>query len=155
MRIIRLCIISIRFVKTPLLGSVLLVITSIFISLLVSTFSRKWLRFLVILIFLGGIIVLFVYIRTLINRIKIINKQNYSIFLLASLLLIFISLVINSQYWEYCVQMKFCFVSILFIKSNFLLLRICTVYLLFVLVVRVKLCQKFKGGIKAKINLLP
>lgn len=143
-----------RFVKTPLLGSIILVVTSLFMGLLVSTFSRKWLRFLVILIFLGGIIVLFVYIRTLINRIKMIDNLSYSLLLIASLLLISFSFVINSQYWEYCIQIKFCFVSILFIKSNFLLLRICIVYLLFVLVICVKLCQKFKGGIKAKISLL-
>jgi len=48
----------------------LLILVCIFICLFISTLSRKWISFLIILLFLGGIMVLFVYICTLISRMK-------------------------------------------------------------------------------------
>merc|ERR1712239_36869 len=44
------------------------------------------------------------------------------------------------------------YLSILYFKSNFSFIRICVVYLLLVLIIRIKISQKFKGRIKSKIQ---
>ena len=121
-------------------------------SLLISHFIRKWIRFLVILLFLGGIIVLFVYISTLISRIKRFLRNSFNNLILTFFLrlLSFIFFTVSHQSILYdCNEI---YLSILYFKSNFSFIRICVVYLLLVLIIRIKISQKFKGRIKSKIQ---
>ena len=107
--------------------------------------------FLIILLFLGGIIVLFVYVCTLISRIKT-SVQNLGNIVSMSILITFMlrSLFIIN-YWDSVPVMKNLYLSIMYRNSNFLLMILIIIYLLLVLVTSIKLCQKFKGGIKSKI----
>lgn len=101
---------------------------------------------------MGGIIVLFVYVCTLISRLKILVQNKYTFSFLALILFRIITVFIYSQYWDYNTDLKTLSISIIYIKSNFTIIRLCIIYLLFVLVISIKLSQKFKGGIKSKIN---
>ena len=78
---IRYLLFFLIFIKTPLLASLVLILISILVRIYISIQSSKWMSFLVILLFLGGIIVLFVYICTLISRIKIIVIDSYKYFI--------------------------------------------------------------------------
>lgn len=125
---------------------------SVMVRLYISILARKWMRFLVILIFLGGIIVLFVYICTLISTIKMFVDNNpYSLIIIFGVVALR-AVFVNAQYWDLRFDVKSSLLSVLYIKSNFLLIRICVLYLLLVLIIRIKLSQKFKGGLKSKTH---
>jgi len=107
-------------------------------------------RYLIILLFLGGIIVLFIYICTLITNLKRFVKNQFSIIFLLIPSLLFRGLVFF-QYRDLRFDFKQIIVSVLYLKSNFLLITLCIRYLLLVLIIRIKISQKFKGGLKSKI----
>merc|ERR1712154_691246 len=65
------------FTKTPLLACLILVFLTLMIRIFISFISSKWMSYLVLLLFLGGMIVLFVYICTLISKIKVLIKTLY------------------------------------------------------------------------------
>ena len=129
----------------------MLILICVFICLFISTLSSKWISFLIILLFLGGMIVLFVYICTLISRIKT-SVQNLGNRVRVRIL---VTLILRSlfiiNYWDSITVIKNLYLSIIYRNSNFLLMILIITYLLLVLVTRIKLCQKFKGGIKSKI----
>ena len=133
------------------MGRILLIFISILISLLISSLTRKWIRYLIILLFLGGIIVLFVYICSLITTIKNFLKNSYNFGLVATSILLGSFSFFYCQSWELNLYMKSMFISTLYIKSNFILIFLCVIYLLLVLLIRIKISQKFKGGLKSKI----
>ena len=138
-------------VKRPLLGSILLILISILIRLIISTLTSKWISYLIILLFLGGMIVLFVYICSLITGIKTFLKRSYNTPLFSTLVLVRIFSFFYCQYWDLRLRGKYIFISRIYLKSNFILMLLCIVYLLLVLLIRIKLSQKFKGGLKSKI----
>ena len=49
-------------------------------------------------------------------------------------------------------KIKNIIISIIYRISNFNLILICIIYLLIILVIRIKISQKFKGGLKSKLN---
>jgi hypothetical protein len=105
---------------------------------------------LIILLFLGGMMVLFVYICTLISRIKIFLKNLYlkSIFILSGGVLL--SVILINYLQDYSLYFYTFNLSPMYTKSRLRILLSVASYLIFVLLVRVKLCQKFKGGLKSK-----
>jgi len=104
------------------------------------------------LLFLGGIIVLFVYICTLISSLKNYIKNSHN-WVRGRFLLIFGLRNLRYFYnWDYRVELKNISLSIIYRNSNFILIILAIVYLLLVLVTRIKISQKFKGGLKSKIN---
>ena len=121
-------------------------------SLLISHFIRKWIRFLVILLFLGGIIVLFVYISTLISRIKRFLRNSFNNLILTFFLRLLSFIFFTASHQSILYDCNEIYLSILYFKSNFSFIRICVVYLLLVLIIRIKISQKFKGRIKSKIQ---
>ena len=102
--------------------------------------------------FLGGIIVLFVYVCTLISSLKNSVKTSYNWAMFsAGLTFLFRSLFYFNN-WEFNTEIKNILLSIIYRNSNFLLIILAVIYLLLVLVTRIKISQKFKGGLKSKIN---
>lgn len=134
------------------MGRILLIFISILISLLISSLTRKWIRYLIILLFLGGMIVLFVYICSLITRIKNFVKNSYNISLITTIFLGRFFSFFYCQYWDLGLPIKYLYISGIYIKSNFILIFLCIGYLLLVLLIRIKISQKFKGGLKSKIH---
>ena len=130
----------------------MLIFISILIRLYVSLLRRKWIRYLIVLLFLGGIIVLFVYVCTLISSLKNSVKTSYNwVIARAGLTFLFRNLFYFNN-WEFNTEIKNILLSIIYRNSNFLLIILAVVYLLLVLVTRIKISQKFKGGLKSKIN---
>lgn len=95
-------------------------------------------------------IVLFVYICRLISRIKIFIKNLYlkRILILSGFLLF--RLVLINYLHDYSMHFYIFNLSPIYMKSRLRILLSVASYLILVLVVRVKLCQKFKGGLKSK-----
>ena len=149
--LIRYLIILIFFIKNSLLGSLILIIISIFIRLYIAILRRKWISYLIILLFLGGIIVLFVYICTLVSSFKtFIRIFSLIIIIFRSIRAIFI-IVFFSIIWDFKIELKRLFLSILYSNSNLILIVFCILYLLIVLITSIKISQKFKGRLKSKL----
>ena len=140
------------YINSPLLGSLILIFISIIFRIYVSILRRKWISYLIILLFLGGIIVLFVYICTLISRLKNYIKNSYN-WVIASVFLVFVLRnFIYFSNWDFSLELKSVSLSIIYRNSNFTIIILSIIYLLIVLVTRIKISQKFKGGLKSKIN---
>ena len=120
-------------------------------AIYISTLSRKWISYLIVLLFLGGIIVLFVYVCTLISNFKNSIKGSPNWFILS----IFFSITFRSYLffiiWDFKFDLKNLLLSTIYLNSRFLLMIIIIIYLIFVLVISIKICQKSKGGLKSKI----
>ena len=104
------------------------------------------------MLFLGGIIVLFVYICTLISRLKNYIKNSYNWVIVSVFLVFVLRNFIYFSNWEYSLEIKSVSLSIIYRNSNFIIIILSIIYLLIVLVTRIKISQKFKGGLKSKIN---
>lgn len=147
---IRYLIFFLRLVSSPLRGALVLVVISVSLRLLISALISKWVRFLVILLFLGGIMVLFVYICRLISRMKIFIKNLYIKKMLILLGVFLPRLILINYFQDYSLCFSTFNLSSIYIKSRLRILLSVARYLIFILIVRVKLCQKFKGGLKSK-----
>merc|ERR1711955_38345 len=126
---------------------IMLIFITLIIRLLLSTISSKWISFILMLLFLGGIIVLFVYICTLITKMKVLLNNSIKIFLFLSFLVTGVRLVIFFKKVEFSI-----FFSIVYQKSMCILLSYSIIYLLLILYICVKIVQKHKGGLKSKFN---
>merc|ERR1712045_960007 len=115
------------FLKRPLIGALRLILISCFMAIYISTLRRKWISYLIVLLFLGGIMVLFVYICTLISNFK--------------------NSVKGSPYWLILGVLT----AIALRTLLSLLMLVIIIYLIFVLLISIKMCQKSKGGLKSKI----
>jgi len=136
------------FINTPLLARIMLIFITLIIRLLLSTISSKWISFILMLLFLGGIIVLFVYICTLITKMKVLLNNSIKIFLFLS----FLRLVIFFKKVEFSIIFSKVFFSLMYQKSMCILLSYSIIYLLLILYICVKIVQKHKGGLKSKFN---
>merc|ERR1712226_1417142 len=99
----------------------------------------------------GGIIVLFIYICRLISRMKIFIKNLYLNRILILLGVFFSRLFLINYLPDYSLCFFTFNLSPICSKSRLRILISVAAYLIFILIVRVKLCQKFKGGLKSKI----
>lgn len=147
---IRYFIVFIRLIQRPLLASIMLIGISMIIRILISSLTGKWIRYLIILLFLGGIMVLFVYICTLISNVKRFIKSYSQIIFYFFIPALGLRLFLFFQPRSINFELKQLIISGLYVKSRFLLIILCISYLLIVLTISVKLSQKFKGGLKSK-----
>jgi len=132
------------------MGRLILIFIATIIRLLISLLTSKWIRYLIILIFLGGIIILFIYVCTLISNLKSFVKNLYDYTLIFIGVSFIVTGVFYSQYWDLRIELKQTSISVIYLKSNTLLISVCVIYLLLVLLIRVSLSQKHKGRLKAK-----
>lgn len=140
------------FVRTPLLARVILIYITLLIRIILSIIASKWVSFLIILLFLGGMIVLFVYICTLITKIKVLIRNNRKVYVLSSLLLLYFSLMGYFKKVEFTLIFSGIDFSSIYQKSLLMLLVYRIIYLLVMLFISVKMVQKHKGGLKSKFN---
>lgn len=128
----------------PIIGCLLIVVISLVSIIYISLMGFKWISYLLILLFLGGIIILFIYICSITNKSKILLKKvNFKFYLLSLLILLFFVYPVNS-YTTGIIRSIFNRIS-----NNILFFLI--FYLLIILIVSVKISKKNFGSLKAKI----
>ena len=138
------------FTKTPLLACLILVFLTLIIRIFISFISSKWMSYLVLLLFLGGMIVLFVYICTLISKIKVLIKTLYKKYFYRACIFIlsfFFNFFKKPDFIQIFSQFR---ISFIYQKSRLVLLLFVTIYLLLILIISIKIIQKHKGGLKSK-----
>lgn len=123
----------------PLFFCVTLIFYSLIVSLIIYNLLNKWLTLSLILIFLGGIIVVFIYITTLAHNEKLKLEKSITYFLILFRLIVLIPPLVKPK-----------FINILSLYTSHFspLLIFLTLYLLICLFSVVKLCQSFKGAIR-------
>ena len=134
----------ILFISHPIFFSIILIFSSIIIGTMCIKINLSWFFYLLVLVFLGGVIILIIYINTLaINEkfyfYKVKNKSIFILIFLISIQIIFIK--------NYGWKINFSnFISInLYESINFISLIFLILYLLLTLICVVKLV-KFEYG---------
>ena len=141
------------FINTPLLARIALIFITLLIRLLLSSISSKWISFILIMLFLGGMMVLFVYICTLITKIKVLLNNSVKIYVSFFFFTATTGLVVFFKKVEFSIVFSKILFSLIYQKSICMLLSYSIVYLLLILYVCVKIVQKHKGGLKSKFNV--
>ena len=136
------------FVNTPLLARVILIFITLLIRVFLSLVSSKWVSFLLILLFLGGIIVLFVYICTLITKIKVIVRNKRKIYFVLLLLFIQVALIRFFKKTEFGSLFSGVEFSLKSQKLLSILIAYRIVHPASHIYISVKLIQKHRGGVK-------
>ena len=132
-------------VTHPITLRIFLIIISLRTGLLLFSINISWFIYLLVLVFLGGVIILIIYIRTLAANEKFIS--NYTIFNLIPLaiLLIFSFVIINYYYCNYILSERISSVISIYEISFYNFLVFLIIYLLLTIVRVVKLV-KFETG---------
>jgi len=132
------------FISHPIFFSVILIISSIVIGIMCIKINLSWFFYLLVLVFLGGVIVLIIYINTLaINEKFFYYKINYKpTYLFIFFFLLQIILVKN---FYYKINLSNYISMNLYESMNFISLLFLILYLLLTLVCVVKLV-KFEYG---------
>jgi NADH-ubiquinone oxidoreductase chain 6 len=112
----------------------------------------RWFSYILFLVFLGGLIVLFIYITSLASNEKIFFSLKPSlVVLIVSLLLIVIPTSLNrTPEYKYFLSSIKSFYSI-YSRPLFLPTIVAIIYLLFTLIVVVKVASKYEAPIKNTI----
>lgn len=128
----------------PLILCLLLIIYSMSLAALTETLVSNWLCYAILLIFLGGIIVVFLYVRTLSSETKLFLPQ----FPPQVILRAFLVLLVPSIFCMSTTKPRFMyFLSYFFLKNNFILMTFLVGYLLLALFLVVKFSESFKGAL--------
>merc|ERR1711893_61306 len=129
----------------PLSAALLLVIATLGGGIRLNRYLRIWFFFALMLIFLGGIIVIFLYITTLSRN----DKIKSSLFL--EFATTFFGVIIVRINLRLVSRDKMFTLSGLYEESSGLMLLFLTFYLLITLLVVVKLRERFKGTLRTKV----
>jgi len=109
------------FLNHPLSLGILILIQTFFISLFINKYSNtSWFRYILFLIFVGGILILFIYAITLIFNEKFFFFKKKILTILKLILLIFFFLIIINLFKSLNFRLNF---------NNFEIKKINTIYL--------------------------
>lgn len=108
-------------------------------------FVTQWASYLLMLLFLGGIIVIFLYVTRIMSTLKFkVPRINLAVFLIPAVLCLFYNPIQKST--------KIFNLSIFFNIDSLFYVIIVLSYLLVRLVAVVRISKKFRGSLKSKIN---
>lgn len=136
-------------ISSPFIASLGLSLTALLTRILLLEIGINWLFFALVILFVGGIIVLFMYICSLTRSLKI-ETNKILIFVLIALLSIFLSL--NQELIIRRYKLQRLIMSNLFRPIRFRYLVFLANYLLIGLVVVISLTNKFVGPLKNNIS---
>ena len=103
--------------RHPITLGVILIFYSLILRIISIILSRSWIFYLLILVFLGGVIILIIYIRTLSANEKFSNKNNTNIIFIIIFLL---TILLNSNF----INNSFIFINYNFINHLYSFLNI-------------------------------
>nr|QGX04661.1 NADH dehydrogenase subunit 6 [Undinula vulgaris] len=132
-------------VTHPITLSMFLIMISLSTGLLLFSMNISWFMYLLVLVFLGGVMILIIYMSTLAANEKFIS--NYTMFNLMPLviLLIFSFMMMNYYYCNYMLSESISSVMSIYEMSFYNFLVFLMIYLLLTMVSVVKLV-KFETG---------
>lgn len=134
------------YLSHPIRISISLIFIAILARIISFSINSSWFFYLIILVFLGGVIILIIYIRTLAanEKFSLLNIKFRKVIFFFYLRLLLMILIKYKNIFNF-VRLNNTAVGILYESSNFTLLIFLIIYLLLTLVCVVKLV-KFESG---------
>nr|YP_010924939.1 NADH dehydrogenase subunit 6 [Sinergasilus major]WKB17743.1 NADH dehydrogenase subunit 6 [Sinergasilus major] len=134
--------------SNPFMGSLTLVLLTMLLMLDVSFLTSQWVSYLLMLLFLGGMMVMFLYVTSVMTTLKFnLPKMNKEIILTLALTMLFFFTNSNLM-----LSVKFVNLSDFFNMDSAVVVVFTFFYLLVGLVTVVSISKKFVGSLKSKIN---
>jgi NADH-ubiquinone oxidoreductase chain 6 len=135
--------VSSAFCLHPLSLCLMLIMLAVRVCVSRGLIFMKWISYAIILIFLGGIIVIFIYVTTLAGNEKFfLNRPSLlNLIIFLSFITIVSSLTIHSQF------KKEAFIRHIYYSSSLIILWFLIIFLFSTLIVIVKMSESFKGAL--------
>lgn len=161
--------ISFIIIKHPLAIGIVLIIQTLVISLIIGLISKTfWFSYVLFLIFLGGILILFIYITSLASNELFFFSIKYFFTILISTIFVFLTILMLDKNIIYFylenLEMKSINNLFIYINENVLILRklynfpinLITIllinYLFLTLIISVKITNLFKGPLRSNLR---
>lgn len=161
--------ISFIIIKHPLAIGIVLIIQTLVISLIIGLISKTfWFSYVLFLIFLGGILILFIYITSLASNELFFFSIKYFFIILISTIFVFLTILMLDKNIIYFylenLEMKSINNLFIYINENVLILRklynfpinLITIllinYLFLTLIISVKITNLFKGPLRSNLR---
>jgi len=138
----------------PIIYIVVILIQTILLCIIINIIIKfSWFSYILFLIFLGGLIVLFIYITRLASNEKFTySTQQKSIFIITTALLT-ATLITNSRQLDLTLSNRIINSFKEIYHSSIIILTALTItYLLLTLIVVIKIVSKYKGPLRNLIN---
>lgn len=171
--IVRIFLISLCFIETPLIINLTLIAQILLIRIIVGILNKNfWFSYILFLIFIGGLIILFLYVTRLINNKLKFNQIKNLILKLTLIILISIRIFINFEIitlnffenidlisfnlWNKIILNNFndlnIILSKIYNKSSLIIRFILINYLLLTIIICIKIINFHKGPLRTKFN---
>nr|AFY16855.1 NADH dehydrogenase subunit 6 [Longivalvus hyalospilus] len=148
----------------PLSLGLVLILQTLVLSITMGTMTSFWFLYLLILVFIGGMLVLFIYVTSIFPNEKFSFNQNmFIIFLISALFMIFMLSFMNMNFMmnlnlnnlEIILNMKSNMIMIstmkIFSTQGNLILMFLVNYLFYCMVIVIKMTNFFKGPLRKMI----
>nr|YP_009172415.1 NADH dehydrogenase subunit 6 [Sinergasilus polycolpus]ACB99583.1 NADH dehydrogenase subunit 6 [Sinergasilus polycolpus]ALG63358.1 NADH dehydrogenase subunit 6 [Sinergasilus polycolpus] len=134
--------------SNPFMGSLTLVILTMMLMLDVSFLVSQWVAYLLMLLFLGGMMVMFLYVTSVMTTLKFNLPNMSNEFILVSVFVVAVVFMVKPP----MLSSKFISLSDFFNMDSAIVVMFTFFYLLIALVTVVTISKKFVGSLKSKIN---
>nr|YP_011002321.1 NADH dehydrogenase subunit 6 [Ergasilus anchoratus]UUB71179.1 NADH dehydrogenase subunit 6 [Ergasilus anchoratus] len=135
-------------IKNPFMGSLTLVGMTMLLMMDIGVSTSQWISYLLMLLFLGGMMVMFLYVTSVMTTLKF-NLPKLSV---TSLWILLLALMLWANQIEVYSTNKFMPLSDFFNLDSTMVVLFVFIYLLISLLVVVGISKKFEGSLKSKIN---
>nr|UJG45225.1 NADH dehydrogenase subunit 6 [Odontocerum albicorne] len=170
---ISIFLISLCFMETPLMINLTLIAQILLVSMIVGILNKNfWFSYILFLIFIGGLMILFLYVTSLINNKLKFNQIKNLILKLTLMILISIMIFMNFEMitlnffenmdltsfnlWNKIVLNNFndlnIILSKIYNKSSLMMSFILMNYLLLTMIICIKIINFHKGPLRTKFN---
>jgi NADH-ubiquinone oxidoreductase chain 6 len=151
-RIIISLSVTILTCTNPFSIAITILLTALMTSRLYAALHSSWLRFLLFLIYVGGILVIFSYFLAITPNQQKFN--NYSTLIpITSILLFIVILITTTDSWTLHIPILPSLTTTIFNTHNISTLIILVLILLFTIIVVIKTCKLEKGPLRSFIRI--
>nr|YP_010757238.1 NADH dehydrogenase subunit 6 [Ergasilus tumidus]WEU66990.1 NADH dehydrogenase subunit 6 [Ergasilus tumidus] len=133
--------------SNPFVGSLVLVLLTIVMMFDIGILVNQWVAYLMMLLFLGGMMVMFLYVTSIMTTLKFKLNLKGVILYFSMGIIIWVTKGNDSMKGD-----KFLSLSDFFNLDNYLLIMVTLVYLLLGLIAVVNISKKFDGALKSQMN---
>lgn len=151
-RIIMALSVTILTCTNPFSMATTILLTALITSRLYAALHSSWLRFLLFLIYVGGILVIFSYFLAITPNQQKFNSYSISIPII-SIIFFMIMLTTTTDSWTLHMPILPSLTTIIFNTYNLSILVILVLILLFTIIVVIKTCKLEKGPLRSFMRL--
>nr|YP_009940102.1 NADH dehydrogenase subunit 6 [Hamamelistes spinosus]QNV49430.1 NADH dehydrogenase subunit 6 [Hamamelistes spinosus] len=150
--------ISLTMMKSPLKSNLIILSQSIMLTLMVNLINKtSWISFMIFILYVGGLMIIFLYISSIAFNEMNINNNNYKILIMKMILIFFLIYLIKNfmnlenQHYQnkFNFEDNYYFINMFMLPNN-MLIYIIMLILFFMLILIIWLLKNNKGPIRQK-----